>query len=326
MKNVISVIIFTRMEQDQNERQIIKILKEIAKENKYKIATYSDNWAVKITKDKQDLFMYGYKFPLNSGATEQICNDKALVSDILKEGGVPRVTHDFFMRKTSRNIVGILDQWDNVETLFKKYNSKVVVKPNDGTCGIGVKKATNLEELRSVVEQLLEHNFTICISPYEEILNEYRVIMLEGEPQLVFRKIRPCVFGNGKDTLATLIGDKYGSEFNDYDKSLDLDSKPKANEKINLLWKHNLCGGAVPEVVTDHIIISQLALVAKMACKELKSHFVSVDIVDTKEGLKVLEINSGVCMENFASSSEGNYAKAKEIYAAAVDSYFNRSK
>ena len=314
------------MENEQNERQISIILKEIAKECGYKIDTYSDNWAFRLSKDKVDMFVYGYKFPNNSGATEHICNDKALVSDILKESGVPRVTHDFFMKKTSRNIVGILDQWEEVEKLFKKYNSLVVVKPNDGTCGIGVKKATNLEELRSVVEQLLEHNFTISISPYEEILNEYRVIMLDEKPRLVFRKVRPFVFGNGVDTLSKLIKAKYGEDFVDYDNNLDLDSVPKANEKINLLWRHNLCGGAIPEVVTDHIIINQLADVAIRACKTLKAHFVSVDIVDTKEGLKVLEINSGVCMENFASSSKENYLRAKEIYKDALDSYFARKK
>ena len=320
------MIIFTSMVNENNERQIVKILKEICKEAGYKIETYSDNWAIKINNGKSDMYVYGYKFPNNSGATEHICNDKALVSDILKEHNVPRVTHDFFMKKTNRNIVGILDKWDEVESLFKKYNSYVVVKPNDGTCGVGVKRAKTIDELKEVVESLLEHNFTIAISPFEEILNEYRLIMLDGKPMLVFRKVRPFVLGNGKDTLQTLIDNKFGDGSTSFDKTLDLDFVPKANEKVNLLWKHNLCGGAVPEVVNDDIIKTRLMEVAENACRVLKAHFVSVDIVDTMEGLKVLEINSGVCMENFSSSSKENYNTAKAIYAKAIESYFSRIK
>ena len=70
-------------------------------------------------------------------------------------------------------------------------------------------------------------------------------------------------------------------------------------------------------------IISSSSLDELTKLKELYNY--SVEVNNTLGQLS-LEINSGVCMENFASSSEGNYAKAKEIYAAAVDSYFNRNK
>ena len=46
--------------------------------------------------------------------------------------------------------------------------------------------------------------------------------------------------------------------------------------------------------------------------------FASVDVVETAEGLKVLEINSGVMMENFAGQDEESRSIAKEIYRDAV--------
>lgn len=318
------MLLFTSMINEVNDRQIVKIIREIAIEEGYTLRTYSDNWALAISNGEKDMYIYGYKFPNNSGASERMCNDKALVSDILLEHGVPRVTHDFFMRKTSRNIVGILDQWDKVLDLFRKYHSSVVVKPNDGTCGVGVRRARSEEELREVVEALLEHNFTITISPYEDIIDEYRTIMLDGKAMLVFRKVRPCVVGNGVDTLESLVKAKYGEDISMFDKSLDYQSVPENNKVIYLLWKHNLCGGAVPEVVTDKAIIDRLRSVAVSACNAMDAHFVSVDIVDTLEGLKVLEINSGVCMENFSLSSAENYQKAKDIYSQAIESYFKK--
>ena len=224
------------------------------------------------------------------------------------------------------NILGIQESWDKVDELFDKYHGDVVIKPNDGTCGVGVKRITDKEELKCSIEKLFEHNYTIALAPYEEILNEYRVIMLDGEPMLIFRKIRPFVFGNGVDTLEKLVTDKYGSDFTMYDKNIDYTIVPKENDKINLLWKHNLCGGASPEIVKDKIIKARLTEMAEETTRVLKAHFVSVDIVDTVEGLKVLEINSGVCMENFSKSSVKNYKRAKDIYAQAIESYFDKKR
>ena len=52
--------------------------------------------------------------------------------------------------------------------------------------------------------------------------------------------------------------------------------------------------------------------------EEIGVRFASIDIVSTNEGLKVLEINSGVMMENFAGESPQNYRKAREIYRDAI--------
>ena len=47
--------------------------------------------------------------------------------------------------------------------------------------------------------------------------------------------------------------------------------------------------------------------------------FASVDIVETKnDGYKVIEVNSGVMLTNFASHSEEGYQLAKGIYSSAI--------
>ena len=314
------------MTQEKNQRQIVKLIKEICAEDGYEYRAYSDDWAIMISKDDIDMYVYGYKFPNNSGSVEKICNDKALVSDILGEYNIPRVVHHFFIKNTTLNILGINESWDKVESIFNDSHCDVVIKPNDGTCGVGVKRINDYEVLKESVTKLFEHNYTIAIAPYEDILNEYRVILLDMQPMLIFRKIRPFVFGNGVDNLMKLVVNKYGEDFTGFDKNIDYTIVPKANEKINLLWKHNLCGGASPEVVVDEIIKARLMEVATATAKVLKAHFVSVDIVDTMEGLKVLEINSGVCMENFSLSSNSNYKKAKEIYRKAIESYFTKKR
>ena len=87
----------------------------------------------------------------------------------------------------------------------------------------------------------------------------------------------------------------------------------------SIIWNR----GARPVIVTDVFktqILSELALSCVAA---LDAEFVSVDIVEDECGFEVLEINSGVMMENFAASNPENYEIAKNIYQKAILHYLN---
>ena len=56
----------------------------------------------------------------------------------------------------------------------------------------------------------------------------------------------------------------------------------------------------------------------KKTAKALGIRFASIDMIKTKEGWKVLEVNAGVMMEHFASSGENQYITAKAIYRDAI--------
>ncbi|MBP5294429.1 MAG: hypothetical protein J6Y95_01765, partial [Lachnospiraceae bacterium] len=58
--------------------------------------------------------------------------------------------------------------------------------------------------------------------------------------------------------------------------------------------------------------------VAVRASCAMDIRFASVDVVDTDEGLKVLEVNAGVMMEHFAGQDEEDYEIAKSIYRKAL--------
>ena len=53
-------------------------------------------------------------------------------------------------------------------------------------------------------------------------------------------------------------------------------------------------------------------------------NFVSVDIVELEGGeLKILEVNSGVMMENLVKLEKDGYEIAKRIYEQAIDNMFS---
>jgi glutathione synthase/RimK-type ligase-like ATP-grasp enzyme len=84
-------------------------------------------------------------------------------------------------------------------------------------------------------------------------------------------------------------------------------------------WKHNLGQGALPEIVEDGRLERELASLASAAMSVAGVCFASVDIIRVGGEHKVLEINSGIMMENFAGASLGNYEVAKRIYGKALD-------
>lgn len=78
-------------------------------------------------------------------------------------------------------------------------------------------------------------------------------------------------------------------------------------------WRHNLSSGAVPEVLNLEDCVEMIGLVKKSR-QALGLRCGAVDLFETKDGLKVLEINNGVSLTHFAAVSEENYSKALDVY------------
>ncbi|MFV0556013.1 MAG: RimK family alpha-L-glutamate ligase [Lactovum sp.] len=87
-------------------------------------------------------------------------------------------------------------------------------------------------------------------------------------------------------------------------------------KKINSGWKHNLGLGAEPLIFESH---PELEAIAVKAAQALNINFASIDIAETLDGFKILEVNSGVMMDTFSSLSEENYLQAKDIYRRALE-------
>ena len=85
------------------------------------------------------------------------------------------------------------------------FGNKVVVKAAQGSSGNEVFLATNSRDLELHVQTLFKNERAICFSPFLPYENEYRLVMLEGQVQLCYQKVRPKVTGDGEASLAQLI-------------------------------------------------------------------------------------------------------------------------
>lgn len=304
------------------DRALVQIIKQVAKEEKIKAQFISHDWIIKLTRNNKTQHIWGYNFEINSATAQILASDKSATSDLLKINKIPQVKHKLFINPKLENFVDIKGNWQSILKYFQKNNQKIIAKPNNNTSGgsqVFIIK-TQLE-LEKIINELFSKYRSICLSPYYNIKNEYRVIILNCKVQLIYKKEIPKIIGNGKTTIIGLLIKQFGKNENlpnfiqDLnDKNINLLQILKNGEKLNLNWKHNLGTGAMPEIIKNKKI-EQLAI---QSAKAININFASIDIIEVGKKILVLEINSGIMMESFAKISKKNYDIARNIYKKAI--------
>ena len=215
---------------------------------------------------------------------------------------------------------------DIISSEFMK-NGKIVVKPNTGETGKDVFRCYSVKEIEKIVKELLKNNSSISICPYYDIKNEYRVFYLRGEVLLIYKKIKPFVIGDGKSSLKELVS-KLNLPKNDVVEEnlskLDLNYIPENKEKIELSWKHNLSGGATPQIIEKNDkVYKEVERLAIKTGKTLNMLFATVDIIETNnDNFYVLEVNSGIGATLFSKLAPNGKSIVKDMYKKALENFF----
>lgn len=306
------------------DRNLVKMIREICAEEGIGCRAFSYDWILLLEKGGQKRRILGYKFELNPDAPSRICEDKAAASELLLDAGVPAVPHHFFLSPANLSYIGQQGNWKRLMGLLQQHG-RLVCKDNFGTGGNQVFLVTSQGELEKAAAKIFAHSYGMAVSPYMEIQKEYRVILLDGQVKLMFSKHIPCLIGDGRSTVRQLLVSymqqhevllcpEWGEQM--------LASVPARGEVVKLHWKYNLGQGATATLVEDDRLAERLRPLALAAANAIGIRFASVDIVDTPQGLLVLELNSGVMTEHFSRVSEEYYQMAKAVYREAVQRMF----
>lgn len=293
------------------------LIKDIGKELGINVTLLSDNWLTILEKNGDIHYIQGYKFDLNNHGLGNIIDDKGLFYDLLTYKNLPIIEHNVLFENYDKNFV---------LNYFNSHNHEVVVKGNIGTCGKQVYKINDTNTLFNKIDDLFKSQFSISLCPYYDIVNEYRVIVLNNEVRVVYGKKRPIVIGDGRKSLKELA-----IEFNPifYSKEKNLQSLsdyiPKKNEEVVLNFQFNLSGGALMFLDINENLKRQLSSLALKVSKEINLTFGSIDIIKTSDNqLLIMEANSGVMMNNFIKLNKEGYLIAKNIYHDAILSMFSK--
>ena len=181
----------------------------------------------------------------------------------------------------------------------------------------------NINDLKDKYNLLISKNYSLCVCPFYEIENEYSAIILNGEVKLLYKKIKPVVTGDSIKTIKELLMDFNNEYFKNYDDDNKDDVLP-LNETFEYDWKFNLSKGAISSLDIDYNDKENIDNIIKLLKPIINDGFCSVDIIKTKDSnFYVMEINSGVMMENFIKQNENGYMIAKLIYKEAIIEMFN---
>ena len=274
------------------KRFFVEILREICEEEGLKFEVFSYDWLCKITDErnlgKGEVGKYtwteGYNFDLNSAVSYLSLYDKVSTSTILTNANVPNVGHYLVMKGEYRRELEVEKTWQvEVEEILKITGLPVVCKPTSGSRGLSVCLSSAKQDVLNLVS-FMQQKVSVAICKYYESKYEYRFYLLEEngevETMVAYKKIK-SINKNGEED-----------------------------------WKHNLSLTAVAEIINEKNFTNYLQVekLAKEAFRALGLRAGAVDILDTKEGYKILEINNGIMMDKFASFSAENYKIAKEIH------------
>ena len=291
------------------------IIKEIGQELGIKVTFLSDGWLIILEKDNKTHYINGYKFDLNNHGIGNVLDDKGLFYDAMSYKNLPTIER-----------LSIYETYNKEEILdyFKKNNNELIVKGNIGTCGKNVYLVNNEIDLFNKMDRILLKQDSISIEPFYDIINEYRVILLNGDVKIVYGKERPTIIGDGIHTVKELA-----IRFNDYfvenSKTIkEPDYIPSNGEVIELDFRFNLSTGARLFTEIDNELKNRVIDMAKLVANSLDISFASVDIIYTKDNkLFVLEANSGVMMDNYIKQSLNGYKNAYNVYKEAIKTMFN---
>ena len=315
------------MTQQKEERLFHRIIKELCLEMDIKFEKLSYDWILQLSKDGKVRHITRYLFDNNPQATGKIVADKYATYEVLKSQKVPVIKHTILFNPAIREeYIPKEGFWNTVVSEFSQYGS-LVVKPNDECEGQGIKLCRNLKETEIAIQKLFNQQYTaISICPYYDIKTEYRTFYLNGEVLLIYGKTKPFVIGDGKSSLDKLIKNLHLPDkkvVQDNLSTLDMTYVPTQGEKINISWKHNLSGGAIPKVLEKGELYHEIEKLAIQAGKAMNINFATIDIIQTVDNkLYVMEMNSGVCMDIFTRLVDGGYDMAKDIYRKALQALF----
>ena len=297
------------------------LIKEICEKHNIKYNLISNNWVMVLEKNNIKKFVIGYKFDDNNYAIGKIFDDKYATYELLNLYNIPVVQHSIVYSLLNKNwYASKYNNMEYINKLFNKYNKDIVIKKNTGSGGKNVKRFSDLNELEKYYKNIKSNN-SYSITPFYEIENEYRTIVLNNQIKLMYKKELPIVYGDGKSKIEDLL-----KKFNyEYFKDIKDERILEKNEKYVFGWKFNLGQGSRVNFEIEENDKNEILKILNKILNNFKIGFCSIDIIKTNNKFMVLEINSGVMMTNLMKENNGKNI-AYKIYEEEILNMFGERK
>jgi len=258
---------------------------EICREEGIKLDMLSFGYVLSLEKENMKRHIFGAYWDINSAAADRIACDKTACYNLLNTKKISAIPHVLVFNPLRRSgFIGDKGFWKYACDYFLEHNKKLVVKPNQGTKGENVFFCDTISALETAIQTIFLLNPDAALSPYHEVVSEYRVFYLDGK----------CYFVYGKEK-----GNSWQHNLSQGAKAFEL----KSDDEIKKLAK-----------------IENIAIKAA-SC--ININFATVDVALTSESeYKIMEINSGVQAKQLLEQLPHLRNNIKTIYQDAIKNMF----
>ncbi|XVV06157.1 ATP-grasp domain-containing protein [Actinosynnema sp. CA-248983] len=160
-------------------RHFVTQVEQACAEHGAKVRWHSDHWMAEVVADDRRFLVIGQVFPLNTASSAQVATDKVATAGLLADHGVPAVPHHLLRFATDRDPVTLTERLVGLPA---------VLKPHRESSGVDVLRARDAAEARAGLGLLAARYRAIAVSPFLPIEDEFRLVVLDGEVLLVYRK------------------------------------------------------------------------------------------------------------------------------------------
>ena len=150
----------------------------------------SQGWLIIMQHGERRHLAFGYDIGLNSAMAHRIANDKSATAEVLTYSGIACIPHTLFLSPKLGKHAPLGDAREAMLVLLHAHPQGLVTKPNEGTSGRFVFKVASEAELDRATAEVFSSHLSLAISPFVEIEEEVRVILLDGDVRVVYSKER----------------------------------------------------------------------------------------------------------------------------------------
>ena len=204
LRGIVEFLYFTGSSMLNSQRVFVDAVRQYCARNNVSVELRSQGWLIIMQRGPQRQLAFGYDLGLNSAVAHRIANDKAATSEVLQASDIPCIPHTLFLNPALYEYVPPQRSWERMLRLIKDHPAGLVVKPNDGTSGKSVCKVLTELDLELAAHRIFASNQSLAISPYVEIQQEIRVVLLDDQPIVAYGKQRPSIVGDGKRSVLEL--------------------------------------------------------------------------------------------------------------------------
>ncbi len=305
------------------------------------VDTYS-NSLIEVSDGKKSFFSTNQSsnYPLNLRFAARVAKDKAWAYEIMRQKGVKVPVGDyFFVREDHRELRGDGREIPDALKYAEKIGYPVFVKPNGSSLGILAEKIYTTDQLARHLTEISDISY---IAHVQECVPdpEYRIFVLDGEIQYVYRREPLVVVGDGTKTVSDFVAETNAQIYRERNKipphspflleelknlGLKYDSVLPKGQKLSLMSKANVsAGGEIADYRTE---VSEATMEwARKVADIFSLRVCGIDVfvngsVDDPAGFTVIEVNQNPNLTGIFDMGEEE--KALGIWGKILRGYFN---